>query len=98
MGHLGSTIRAAIGDSIMGRPVVYVSQSPLNGTAGAVLQSFHVIHSDQFLVINGDDIYVRADLEELIARGPSYLIRQMTLPRRMASCVFSEAHLSGFRI
>ncbi len=48
-----------------GRRIIYVFQSDLNGTGGALHLARSVI-KDKFLVIMGDDLYHKKDLEDLI--------------------------------
>lgn len=62
-GYLGEKIRARFGDAFKGRKIVYVEQeNPAGGTADAL---WHVRGSlkDTFLVLMGDDIYAREDME-----------------------------------
>ena len=78
VGYLGEQIRATVGDSFNGKKIVYVEQRELNGTAGAMNQCKDLIEQysksgdeseqkkrDRFLVIMGDDIYKKEDLENL---------------------------------
>lgn len=70
--HLREAIVESIGDTHAGRPIRYVVQEPLSGTAGAV----HLLRESlttPFLVINGDDLYAREDLEAL-AQHPLALL------------------------
>src|SRR3989344_5608254 len=55
--YLGDQIRANMGDSYKGIPIIYVQQqNDIPGTAGAVWSAQSSVRSDPFLVISGDDI------------------------------------------
>ncbi len=63
VGYLENVIRGAYGDAYKGRRIRYVTQSnPVGGTADALWQARPYVH-EKFLVLNGDDVYVRADLD-----------------------------------
>jgi NDP-sugar pyrophosphorylase family protein len=65
-GWLGEQIEAKFGNSFQGKPVAYFAQSPINGT-GSALHAAKSVLRGKFLVVNGDDVYTRADLEALSA-------------------------------
>ncbi len=74
VGYLGEKIEAAIGTEWKGTPVAYVTQVPLDGTATALrLTESHV--DGKFLVVNGDDIYAKRDLEHLIGHDVGILVQ-----------------------
>lgn len=56
-----------------GIPIKYIVQDPINGTAGAVALCEDYIDG-KFLVLMGDDIYEREDLEKLIAYDYAMLV------------------------
>jgi UDP-N-acetylglucosamine diphosphorylase / glucose-1-phosphate thymidylyltransferase / UDP-N-acetylgalactosamine diphosphorylase / glucosamine-1-phosphate N-acetyltransferase / galactosamine-1-phosphate N-acetyltransferase len=65
VGYLGDRIRSAIGGSYGGLPVRYVEQTELNGT-GHALQLCQPLLKGRFLVLMGDDLYRKEDLEQLL--------------------------------
>jgi UDP-N-acetylglucosamine diphosphorylase / glucose-1-phosphate thymidylyltransferase / UDP-N-acetylgalactosamine diphosphorylase / glucosamine-1-phosphate N-acetyltransferase / galactosamine-1-phosphate N-acetyltransferase len=65
IGHLGDQIRAHVGENVRGIPVTYIEQSPLAGTGAALALAEPLLHDD-FLVVNGDDLYTKEDLTELL--------------------------------
>lgn len=73
VGYLEEKIHEVIGTEFDGRPVAYCTQSPLDGTGGAIRQARSLIQSETFLVINGDDLYAKEDLENLAAHPRSLL-------------------------
>ena len=68
VGYLGSTIQKHFGGSYAGKRIFYVEQEELNGTAGALWDAKDIL-KDRFLVMAGDDIYTKEDMEAVIAPG-----------------------------
>ncbi|MFM2414404.1 MAG: hypothetical protein RI911_97 [Candidatus Parcubacteria bacterium] len=65
IGHLGVQIRSRIGDVYMNKPITYIEQGDLNGTGGAVYAAQSVLNGP-FIVIHGDDLYLKQDLQSLV--------------------------------
>lgn len=66
IGYLGHVIRDTFGEGFGGRRMTYVEQETLNGTAAAVwLARPHI--KDRFVVLMGDDLYARKDIESCMA-------------------------------
>lgn len=61
VGYLQDKIRAHVGAVHGGRPVRYVEQTELDGTAGALWRAREFLAGD-FLVMNGDDICLAEDV------------------------------------
>ncbi|MBI4257031.1 nucleotidyltransferase family protein [Candidatus Uhrbacteria bacterium] len=71
--HLREQIIETVGPTWNNKPIRYVVQEPLSGTAGAVhLLRGHLYGS--FLVINSDDLYKKEDLERLVSYPRSILV------------------------
>jgi len=64
IGYLGNKIKDLIGDEHNGIPVKYIVQEEQLGTGHAILCAKELLDS-RFMVLNGDDIYLREDLETL---------------------------------
>lgn len=65
-GWLGKQIESTFGSAHNGLPIHYVQQEPINGT-GSALHFARSFLRNTFLVINGDDVYTKTDLEALAA-------------------------------
>ena len=63
--HLGEQIKNHFGENYKGKKITYVFHEALDGTGGAVHSTQNII-KDKFLVINGDDLYFKPDLEKLV--------------------------------
>lgn len=75
IGYRGDQIRNYFGSIWNGKPVRYTTQDSLNGTGSAMYQAKNLL-GERFLVVNGDDIYAKKDLEELITHVPSLLVHE----------------------
>ncbi len=66
IGHQGEQLQSEIGEAWNGKPVRYIVQKELNGTAGALLCAKDVL-GERFLVMMGDDLYAKEDMQGLSA-------------------------------
>lgn len=73
VGYLRDQIQKFIGNEFLGRKIVYVEQKELLGTGHALMQCKSVIDG-RFLVLMGDDLYYKNDLEEMIKYPLSVLV------------------------
>ncbi|MWG36115.1 bifunctional sugar-1-phosphate nucleotidylyltransferase/acetyltransferase [Halomarina oriensis] len=64
VGYEGDAVRTFFGEEYAGVPVSYATQDEQLGTAHAVLQAREHLDGD-FVVLNGDDLYDRAAIEDL---------------------------------
>lgn len=79
--YLGEHIQDHFGMEYNGKKIHYVLQEELNGTAGAVHSCKHLI-KDEFLVINGDDLYRKEDIRKMMDNGLSILAYEIENPQR----------------
>ncbi|MDQ5911898.1 MAG: UDP-N-acetylglucosamine diphosphorylase / glucose-phosphate thymidylyltransferase [Patescibacteria group bacterium] len=75
IGHLGEKIVEAIGHSYDNSqnggsiiPITYIEQKEQLGSAHSLWQAKDIIGNNPFLVIMGDDLYSKEDLEEMVAK------------------------------
>ncbi len=82
-GYLGDVIKQHFGSSYIGKKILYAEQKDLNGTAGALWCAQPFLR-DRFLVMMGDDIYARSDIEACIVTGDTWrlLVQQVPEMRR----------------
>ena len=73
VGYMADKIREKFGDTFLGKKLTYVMQKELKGTAHA-LHSVKDALKDRFLVIMGDDLYKKQDLEKLLSYQMSILV------------------------
>lgn len=90
IGHLGSVVRNHFGDSYGGKRILYVEQeNPVGGTADALWKAKDIL-TDKFFVMNGDNIYARADLESCLAHEWVMLVQKKERIGRAAQVVVDE--------
>ncbi len=66
IGYLGDKIKGYFGNSWNGRNVHYIEQKEALGTAHSLLEAKQLL-TEEFLVLMGDDIYSKEDLEKLVS-------------------------------
>lgn len=76
IGYQGDVIRARFGDEFGGRRIRYVEQETLDGTMGALALAAPYL-TDRFVVMMGDDLYAREDIETCFKNeGWSVLVQE----------------------
>jgi UDP-N-acetylglucosamine diphosphorylase / glucose-1-phosphate thymidylyltransferase / UDP-N-acetylgalactosamine diphosphorylase / glucosamine-1-phosphate N-acetyltransferase / galactosamine-1-phosphate N-acetyltransferase len=95
VGYLKEQIMNHFGNEWGGRKIKYVIQEDLKGTG-------HVVHvaapllDDRFMILNGDDLYLREDLERLTEHELAILGLQVESNGRFGLLAIStDGHLSG---
>lgn len=66
VGHLGEQIKSHVGKEYKGIKIKYIELKNLTGTATAVWKAKKYLGKDKFLVLYGDDLYSKNELEKLI--------------------------------
>lgn len=64
-----------------GRRIIYVFQSELNGTGGALHLAKSVLQ-DKFLVIYGDDLYKKGDIQKMLKHDLAVLTKEVDDPSK----------------
>lgn len=81
-GYLGNQIRATFGNNYTGLKIKYVTLAHLLGTAYALWQTRPLLKKDKFLVLNGDDIYDKLELENMVKNGWAFGLVKGVPPRQ----------------
>lgn len=79
--YLGEHIKNYFGCNYEGKKVIYVRHNKLDGTGGAVHCAKDILRQE-FLVLNGDDLYLRTDLEKLIQYKIAVLAHEVKDPTK----------------
>lgn len=77
VGYLGNVIRDAFGESFGGRRIRYVEQEVLNGTMAALALAAPLL-KERFVVLMGDDLYAREDIDACFATSDWSVLVQPT--------------------
>src|SRR3989344_5358405 len=96
IGYLGHVVRERFADRYEDKRIRYVEQVELNGTAGALWQA-RDIPKDRFLVMMGDDLYAKQDIEEYIATKEwALLVQQVPEMHRAGNVELNtDVHITG---
>lgn len=77
VGYLKEIISAAFGDSYKGKKIIYVEQQNIvGGTMDALLQAKQYL-TEKFLVMMGDDIYAKEDIQAVLAHDWALLVQRV---------------------
>ncbi len=95
IGYLGEQIKDCLGDNWNGKPIKYIVQENLVGTGDALLQAKNVVEQN-FLVVNGDDLYSKDDLTALLNHPYSILAWESTVAYEFGLKVSEDMQLMGF--
>ncbi len=66
VGHLGEQIKKHLGEEYRGLKIKYIELKNLTGTATAVWSVKKYLGEEKFLVLYGDDLYSKEELEKLV--------------------------------
>ncbi len=75
VGHLGSVVHDYFGGGYGGRRILYVEQETPDGTAGALWRAQDIL-KERFFVMNGDNLYARADMEACLSHEWAVLVQE----------------------
>ena len=86
VGYKGDLIKSYFGEEYKAKKIRYVVQEDLNGNASALHLAKELL-GKRFLVLNGDDLYQKSDLEKLISNEPpAFLVKELDEPGRFGVC------------
>ncbi len=89
IGYLGEQIRNYFGDFYGGKKISYVVQEKLNGSGGAVHLVKDLVNAD-FLVMNGDDLYLKKDVEKMLKNDLALLGLEIDASDKFGVIKFNE--------
>lgn len=91
VGHLKNVITDFLGESYKGKKITYILQEKLLGTADALFLCKNLFSkNEKFLVLMGDDIYCKEDIEECLEYDFAILIREVDSIKGKAKVFFDE--------
>jgi len=89
IGYKGDVIKNYFGDTFGGRKIKYVLQEKLEGTAKALWCAKDLVRGN-FLVLYGDDIYSKEDLEKCITYDWAVLAKRRKEGENQARIILNE--------
>lgn len=90
VGYRGETIRHHFGAAFGNKKLIYIEQTELNGTAGALWSAKEIL-KDRFVIMAGDDIYMQEDVERCTeGEGWKMLVQQLPEMHRAGKVELGE--------
>lgn len=77
IGYLGDVIKNRFGAAYNGRKITYVTQENIVGGTADALWAAKDVLTDRFVVLMGDDVYVREDIEACRVYDWAILVKQI---------------------
>jgi NDP-sugar pyrophosphorylase family protein len=95
--YLKEKIIGHVGSNFYGRRVRFIDQIEMRGTLGALFSAKPLIQpSERFLVINGDDIHDKTELETYLAYDRSFGLQLVKMPGYHSIHLDSKGYVEGF--
>jgi bifunctional UDP-N-acetylglucosamine pyrophosphorylase/glucosamine-1-phosphate N-acetyltransferase len=94
VGYRAQQVRSYFGERYRGVPVAYARQEEQLGTAHAVAAARDHLDGD-FAVLNGDDLYDPASLDDLLSGGPAVGTYRVENPRAYGVFEVSDGVVTG---
>ncbi len=80
VGYKDEVIKERIKDEFAGIKINYVRQEEQLGTGHAAQVALPFL-DDEFLILNGDDLYLKEDIEKCLQQNPSILVKEVEDPK-----------------
>lgn len=90
IGYKGEMIKKHFGKKFGGKKITYAKQKELNGTGGAVWGIKELL-GKKFLILYGDDLYHRKDLNKIIKNDLAILVRKTEKPVKLGAVEFDKS-------
>lgn len=95
--HLKEKIKSYVGENFYDRKVLYADQIQMKGTFGALLSAKPFVTADEkFLVLNGDDIHSKIELEKYFEHPRSFGVQKMKMEKYHSIHIDSQGYIEGF--
>lgn len=76
IGYKGDIIKNHFGNEFLGKKIIYSEQMQLDGTGGAVMRLKNMV-GEKFMVLMGDDLYRKKDLERLLQYDLAVMVQEI---------------------
>ena len=89
VGYKSEIIKKEIGDEYEGIKIKYAKQKEPIGTGDAAKTALPFLEDD-FLILNGDDLYKRDDLKECLKENPTIMVKEVDNPSGFGQIVCED--------
>jgi UDP-N-acetylglucosamine diphosphorylase/glucosamine-1-phosphate N-acetyltransferase len=79
VGYKSESIKDYIGDNFKGIKITYIFQKEMLGTGHAANLALDYV-KDEFIILNGDDLYESGDIKKCIKKAPCVLVKEVEDP------------------
>jgi glucose-1-phosphate thymidylyltransferase len=80
VGHLKSKIKDHVGKNLAERPVRFIEQKERLGTAHALSLCKDILADDRFVVLMGDNLYLKNDINKCLLNDLAVLVKKLEVP------------------
>lgn len=95
--HLKEKIKEHVGNFFYNKKIFYVDQVNMRGTFGALSSAKDLlIPGERFLVISGDDIYSKEELNMHLNHQRSFGVQKMMMPGYHSIHITTDGYIDGF--
>lgn len=95
--YLKDALTSYVGENFYGKPVTFVNQVEMRGTFAALLSAKDLCRdSEMFLVLNGDDIHDKEELEKYMIDTRAFGIQKMHMPNYYSIRCDEQGFIEGF--
>ncbi len=94
VGYREDIVKGCFGSEFNGIPITYVRQKEQLGTGHAVKQAEHLIKG-RFILMMGDNLYMRKDIEKCLKHDTSILTRRVDNPENFGVCTVENGLLKS---
>ena len=92
-------MQSYVGDNYFGRKIFYVTQGEKKGTFGALISAKDFLgKKERFLVLNGDDIHNKEELEECLKYPRSLGVQKMIMPNYYSIILDERGYAKEFKL
>lgn len=93
IGHLKWRVKWHLGDEYKGKKITYITQEDKRGTADALfLCKKYLKNQEKFLVLFGDNLYAKKDLQECLQYPLAILAKDVPDPEKFGVLTFNKKH------
>jgi UDP-N-acetylglucosamine diphosphorylase / glucose-1-phosphate thymidylyltransferase / UDP-N-acetylgalactosamine diphosphorylase / glucosamine-1-phosphate N-acetyltransferase / galactosamine-1-phosphate N-acetyltransferase len=95
IGYQGEKIKEHLGTRYNRLPITYVEQEELLGTGHALWQIKDVINTGKLLVLMGDDLYGKRDLDKMLIHNRAMLVQKTATPMKGGLMFIENEKITG---
>lgn len=95
IGYLGDKIKEKLGEEYQGIKIRYVFDEEIVGTGNSAKIASLEINEDKIIIMNGDDLYHKKDIQKLVEKCPAIAVKKVSNPSSFGIVSISENKVIG---